>query len=201
MFIENLTNEVLTYRAHGNVIELKPGLNTVEDALVNIHEIARHFGQFINIYATNVTMLTKPQEVKDEETIIEGNNLDTANTDNTDGESSEEQEPNEPANEPAGEEQGMVCSADGCAFNQTSGEGKTETSENASTKEEEKGDEEEKEGEEQDGQKEESREDEKPALEDLKRDQLVALAEQLNLEFKGNISNVNLIKLIKEAQK
>ena len=146
-------------------------------------------------------MLAKPQEVKDEETIIEGNNLDTANTDNTDGESSEEQEPNEPADEPAGEEQGMVCSADGCAFNQTSGEGETETSENVSTKEEEKEDEEEKEGEEQDGQKEESREDEEPALEDLKRDQLVDLAKQLNLEFKGNISNVNLIKLIKEAQK
>ncbi len=195
MFIENLTNEVLTYRAHGNVIKLKPGLNTVEDALVNIHEIARHFGQFINIYTTNVTMLAKPQEVKDEETIIEGNNLDTANTDNTDGESSEEQEPNESANEPAGEEQGMVCSADGCTFNQTSGEGKTETSENASTKEEEKEDEE------QDGQKEESKEDEEPALEDLKRDQLIDLAKQLNLEFKGNISNVNLIKLIKDAQK
>ena len=134
MFIENLTNEILTYRAHGNVIKLKPGLNTVEDALVSIHEIARHFGQFINIYATNATMLAKPQEVKDGETIIEGNNLDTTNTDNRDGESSEEQKPNEPANEPAGEEQGMVCSADGCAFNQTSGEGKTETSENASTK-------------------------------------------------------------------
>ena len=195
MFIENLTNEVLTYRAHGNVIKLKPGLNTVEDALVNIHEIARHFGQFINIYATNATMLVKPQEVKDEETIIEGNNLDTANTDNTDGESSEEQEPNEPANEPAGEEQGMACSADGCAFNQTSGEGETETSENASTKEEEKEDEE------QDGKRKEPQEDKKPALEDLKRDQLVALAKELNLEFKGNISNVNLIKLIKEAQK
>ena len=195
MFIENLTHEVLTYRAHGNVIKLKPGLNTVEDALVNIHEITRHFGHFINIYATNATMLAKPQEVKDEETIIEGNNLDTANTDNTDGESSEEQEPNEPANEPAGEEQGMVCSADGCAFNQTSGEGKTETSENASTKEEEK------EGEEQGEKEEEPKEDEEPALEDLKRDQLVALAKELNLEFKGNISNVNLIKLIKEAQK
>ena len=195
MFIENLTKEVLTYRAHGNVIKLKPGLNTVEDALVNIHEITRHFGQFIKIYATNARMLAKPQEVKDEETIIEGNNLDTANTDNTDGESSEEQEPNEPANEPAGEEQGMVCSADGCAFNQTSGEGKTETSENASTKEEEK------EGEEQGEKEEEPKEDEEPALEDLKRDQLVALAKELNLEFKGNISNVNLIKLIKEAQK
>lgn len=195
MFIENLTNEILTYRAHGNVIKLKPGLNTVEDALVSIHEIARHFGQFINIYATNATMLAKPQEVKDEETIIEGNNLDTANTDNADGESSEEQNPDEPADESAGEESSVVCGADGCAFNQTSGEGKTETSENASTKEEEK------EGEEQDGPKEESREDEEPALEDLKRDQLVALAKQLNLEFKGNISNVNLIKLIKEAQK
>ena len=195
MFIENLTNEVLTYRAHGNVIKLKPGLNTVEDALVNTHEIARHFGQFINIYATNATMLAKPQEVKDEETIIEGNNLDTTNTDDTDGESSEEQEPNEPADEPAGEEQCMVCSADGCAFNQTSGEGETETSENASTKEEEK------EGEEQGKKEEEPKEDEEPALEDLKRDQLIALANKLNLEFKGNISNVNLIKLIKEAQK
>ena len=195
MFIENLTNEVLTYRAHGKVIKLKPGLNTVEDALVNIHEITSHFGTFINIYTTNATMLAKPQEVKDEEIIIEGNNLDTTNTDNTDGESSEEQEPNEPANEPAGEEQGMACSADGCAFNQTSGEGETETSENASTKEEEKEDEE------QDGKRKEPQEDEKPALEDLKRDQLVALAKELNLEFKGNISNVNLIKLIKEAQK
>ena len=195
MFIENLTNEVLTYRAHGNIIKLKPGLNTVEDALVNIHEIARHFGQFINIYATNATMLAKPQEVKDEETIIEGNNLDTANTDSTDGESSEEQESNEPADEPAGEEQGVVCGADGCEVNQTSGEGETETSENAPTKEEEKEDEE------QDGKRKEPQEDEKPALEDLKRDQLVALAKELNLEFKGNISNVNLIKLIKEAQK
>lgn len=196
MFIENLTNEVLTYRAHGNVLKLKPGINTVEDALIKVDEITRHFGAFINVYTTNATMLAKPQEVRDEEPIIEDNNLDTADTDNTDGESGEEQKADESTDDSAREEQDVACSADGCAFNQDAGEDKAEAPENESADEGIQ-----EENEEQGDKKEESKEDKKPALEDLKRDELIALAKELKLDFKGNISNVNLIKLIKAAQK
>ena len=197
MFIENLTNEVLTYRAHGNVVKLKPGINTVADTLVNIQEITRHFGTFINIYTTNATLLAKPQEVKDEEPIIEDIDLDTADTDNTDGKPCEEQEDNEPADNTDGEEQDMACGADGCAFNQVARKDKAEALEDKPVEEGLQ----EEEKEEPSVEEEESKEDEKPALEELKRDELLALAKKLKLEFKGNISNVNLIKLIKEAQK
>ena len=196
MFIENLTNEVLTYRAHGRVLKLKSGLNTVEDALINVEEIQRHFGAFINIYTTNATMLAQPQEVKDEEPIIEDNNLDTADTANTDGESGEEQIDDEGIDDITGEEQDMACGADGCAFNQGAREDKTEVPEDKPVEESSQEGDEEK----QDDSKEEP-EEVKPELESLKRGELLEIAKELNLEFKGNISNVNLIELIKEAQK
>lgn len=197
MFIENLTQETLTFRAHGQVIVLKPGINTVEDATVKINEIAQHFGNYINIYTTNATMLAKAQEVKDEKPITENNNSDTANTGDTDGESGQKQEGNEPSGTDNGEEQDLADDTDSGEDTEGDGEDKTETLEDEPSQEGLQ----EKEEEEQGTKEAEPKEDEKPALEDLKRDQLIALAKKLKLEFKGNISNVNLIELIKEAQK
>lgn len=197
MFIENLTQETLTFRAHGQAIVLKPGINTIEDATVKVNEIIQHFGTYINIYTTNATLLAKAQEVKDEKLITENNNSDTANTGDTDGEFGQKQEDNEPSGTDNGEEQDLADDTGSGKDTEGDGEDKTKISEDEPSQE----DSQEKDGEGQGTKEEESEEDEKPALEDFKREQLIALAKKLNLEFKGNISNVNLIKLIKEAQK
>lgn len=183
MFIENLTQETLTFRAHGQAIVLKPGINTIEDATVKINEIIQHFGTYINIYTTNATVLAKTQEVKDEKLITENNNSDTANTGDTDGEFGQKQEDNEPSGTDNGEEQDLADDTGSGKDTEGDGEDKTKISEDESSQE----DSQEKDGEGQGTKEEESEEDEEPALEDLKRDQLVALAEQLNLNLKATL--------------
>ena len=195
MIIENLTKEVLTYRAHGNVIRLNPGLNEVKDNLIKSEEITRHFGTLINVYITNATLLANQQEVKDEEPIIEDNDLAPAGIDNADNESDKEQEVNEPVIDNAREEQDMACGDDGCAFDQMVGEDKATEVKDEPAKEDSQEESEEPSVEEKEP------EEIKPALDTLKRGELLDMAKELNLEFKGNISNANLIKLIEEAQK
>ena len=50
MIIENLTNEELVFRANGEVLRLKAGINNIESALSTPEEIKRHFGNYVNVY-------------------------------------------------------------------------------------------------------------------------------------------------------
>ena len=135
MFIENLTQETLTFRAHGQAIVLKPGINTIEDATVKINEIIQHFGTYINIYTTNATVLAKTQEVKDEKLITENNNSDTANTGDTDGEFGQKQEDNEPSGTDNGEEQDLADDTGSGKDTEGDGEDKTKISEDEPSQE------------------------------------------------------------------
>lgn len=191
MFIENLTKDTLTYRAHGQVIKLAPGKVTpVENALVKADEVRRFFGTLVNIYAVDVRTEVQADEKED---IIEDNNLDTINASNTDGEISEESN----ADESIGEETALDNNLEGDKADKDNGEVQAEELEDEPNQVEAQ----EEVQEEQTGAKKEPEAEGKIELKDMKRPELLELAKELNLEFKGNISNANLITLIEEANK
>ena len=49
MFILNLTKEDLIYRAHGETITLKQGVNILKDCLTTEKELKDHFGDLITV--------------------------------------------------------------------------------------------------------------------------------------------------------
>lgn len=54
MFILNFTKENLVYRAHGEVLEIKPGVNVIKECLSTKEEIKACFGNFIRFIEDEV---------------------------------------------------------------------------------------------------------------------------------------------------
>ena len=106
MIIENLTNEELVFRANGEVLRLKAGINNIESALSTPEEIKRHFGNYVNVYAGNITMITEPvvkEDTSDEEK-NDTNDLQLTAQDNIpNGEDTNKQEGTDNTNEVVGE--------------------------------------------------------------------------------------------------
>ena len=50
MFVENLINDELVYKAHGIVVKFKKGINIFDNPRITADDLKRHFGTFINIY-------------------------------------------------------------------------------------------------------------------------------------------------------
>ena len=79
MFILNLTKDELVYRAHGEVIKLKKGLNLINNCITSAKELKNHFGEFIKFVGDEIIEPIKEKkaepkvevkEEKAEETII-----------------------------------------------------------------------------------------------------------------------------------
>ena len=81
MFIFNLTKDELVYRAHGEVIKLKRGLNLINNCITSAKELKAHFGDFIKFIEDEVIPAKKEEkaevkveEAKNEEIVIEDEN-------------------------------------------------------------------------------------------------------------------------------
>ena len=103
MIIVNETKEELVFRAHGEVIVLKPGVNTFQTlGLVTPEEIKRHFGHLINIFSKEAILVTEKKQ--DEEDVSKDDTEDTAGDNSEDGKLPDEQEGASDVDEGAGEE-------------------------------------------------------------------------------------------------
>ena len=67
MFIINLTKEELVYRAHGEVIKLKKGLNLLNNCITSAKELKDHFGNFVKFVNDEVIEPTKEKKAKIED--------------------------------------------------------------------------------------------------------------------------------------
>lgn len=67
MFIINLTKEELVYRAHGEVIKLKKGLNLLNNCITSAKELKDHFGNFVKFVNDEVIELIKEKKAKTED--------------------------------------------------------------------------------------------------------------------------------------
>ena len=104
MIIENLTKEELVFRANGEVLRLKAGVNNIESALSTPEEIKRHFGNYVNIYASHTIAEPVVKEGTSDEEENNTNDLQSATNDNTpNGEGIDKQDITNNANETVGE--------------------------------------------------------------------------------------------------
>ena len=210
MFIENLCNEELVFRAHGAVIRLEHGMNTIDNADLTPDEIKRHFGSFVNVYDTHATLVEydiKVEETENEvldkqnqneinneqeidEPIDNDNNEDAINVSGTINDGVKEQEDTQPIIDDIQE---MPDSND------------NEPDDTASKEDESIQEDNQKEDETTDEDEEESPATEKESTEvqqPPKRNELIAQYKMLNIG--GNpikMSNVDLSKAIEEAEK
>lgn len=212
MFIENLTKEELTYRAHGKVLKLKPGINLVNEVFFKHADLIRHFGSLINIYATNAPMVRKVErDEKTEKPIIEDNNKDTVVDSQPADEHNTEPETHEQPDENNGEEKCMDDADNNDTTSQETEQGEeetqTKTEEQEDKKDEEKENSEEKSegsevevGETNEGKPEgELVEGENEDITKLKRPQLMAKYKELKIDGSpAKLSNDALIKAILE---
>ena len=169
MIIENLTNEELVFRANGEVLRLKAGVNNIESALSTPEEIKRHFGNYVNIYASNTT-ITEPV-VKEGTSDEEENNTNdlqlTAQDNIPNGEDTNKQEGTDNTDEVVGETDVNTEGNVGGEVTETVGEDETQP--------------------------------EEVDITTLKRPQLLAKFKELNIEGASNkMSNDLLIKAIQE---
>ena len=170
MIIENLTNEELVFRANGEVLRLKAGINNIESALSTPEEIKRHFGNYVNVYAGNITMITEPvvkEDTSDEEK-NDTNDLQLTAQDNIpNGEGIDEQDITNNVNEAVGETDVNTEGNVGGEVTETVGKDETQP--------------------------------EEVDITTLKRPQLLAKFKELNIEGASNkMSNDLLIKAIQE---
>ena len=170
MIIENLTNEELVFRANGEVLRLKAGINNIESALSTPEEIKRHFGNYVNVYAGNITMVTEPvvkEDTSDEEE-NDTNDLQLTAQDNIpNGEDTNKQEGTDNADEVVRETDVNTEGNVGSEVTENVGEDETQP--------------------------------EEVDITTLKRPQLLAKFKELNIEGASNkMSNDLLIKAIQE---
>ena len=169
MIIENLTKEELVFRANGEVLRLKAGVNHIESALSTPEEIKRHFGNYVNIYASNTT-ITEPvvKEGTSDEEENNTNDLQPATNDNTpNGEGIDEQDITNNVNEAVGETDVNTEGNVGGEVTETVGKDETQP--------------------------------EEVDITTLKRPQLLAKFKELNIEGASNkMSNDLLIQAIQE---
>ena len=196
MIIVNETKEELVFRAHGEVIVLKPGVNTFQTlGLVTPEEIKRHFGHLINIFSKEAILVTEKKQ--DEEDVSKDDTEDTAGDNSEDGKLPDEQEGASDVDEGAGEEN---ADTEGDASDTAvEGAGKDEaeaTGEEGQVEEAEVEDEAEATGEE--GQVEEAGEGNAEDIDSLKRPALLQKYKELGIEGSpARLSN----DLLKEAIK
>ena len=109
MFVENLIDDELVYKAHGIVVKFKKGINIFDNPRITADDLKRHFGTFINIYQSPQCGLDnevdtnehtadvgngdkgvdKEKDAQDEDRVSE-NNLEVSKDQNSDGAPSEE---------------------------------------------------------------------------------------------------------------
>lgn len=215
MFIENLTKEELTYRAHGKVLKLKPGINLVHEVFFQPSDIQKHFGSLVNIYMTNAKRVEEPRKVehneKDEKPSSKNDNKGTVMDSKSTDEHNTKPETHEQPNENNGEEKCMDNADNNDTASQETEQGEeetqTKTEEQEDKKDEEKENPEEKSegsevevGETNEGKPEgELVEGEKEDITKLKRPQLMAKYKELKIEGSpAKLSNDALIKAILE---
>lgn len=65
MFILNLTNDELVFRAHGETLVLVPGSNLVQGTLFSAEELERHFGDYVKVINGEVAESKEEPETND----------------------------------------------------------------------------------------------------------------------------------------
>ena len=196
MFIENLSKEELTYRAHGKVLKLHSGLNVIKEVFFSPEELKRHFGSLINVYTNKATLVEEPRKAKEDEKTkdlaSESDNKDTTECGDNTNKIDEKSENDEQSVEDNGEKEPMAP-ADMDNLPDEGAEQIQEETETATQEEEkEEGQKEpETEAQEKDG-------EEQLDIDSLKRPQLLALFKKLELEGNpASMKNDELKELIR----
>ena len=192
MIIENFTDDILVFKSHGRKLELKPGINTVEAALVDVEALERHFGHYIHVYRVNSSVV---EVLEDEQDTIKDDNTPATDDDNKDIPAGEEPGADEPADTVTGETDGVAPDTGDGEGDKADGEVQTETPEDEPTEKTAQKDEEEQVSEKTEPTEAETK------VEDMKRPELMTKAKELGLEVKPSMKNVDLVDLIKKAQK